>query len=323
MRPFELIPPIKDYIWGGTKLREFYGKQSDLDRLAESWELSCHKDGMSVIKDGEFAGMTLPEFLESHPEALGKNCGRFANFPVLIKLIDARDDLSVQVHPNDEYALRVEGEYGKTEMWYIVDCEPGATLIYGFRDKISKEDFRKSIENNTLLEYVNRVPVKKGDVFFIEAGTLHAIGKGILIAEIQQNSNTTYRVYDHGRVGADGKPRELHVDKALDVTATEPPKAAYGQPKQVNMAGMWRTPLAECSYFSTEKYDIFRGLTVGFADTFCHILVLDGEADIVYGGESIIHIKKGSSVFVPAGADTCDIKGKCSIILTKETKGGN
>lgn len=318
MRPFELIPPVKDYIWGGTKLRELYGKESDLERLAESWELSCHKDGVSVIKDGEFAGMPLTEFIKSHPETLGKNCARFANFPVLIKLIDARDDLSVQVHPNDEYAMRVEGEYGKTEMWYIVDCEPGASLIYGFKDKISKEDFRRSIEDNTLLEYVNKVPVKKGDVFFIEAGTLHAIGKGILIAEIQQNSNTTYRVYDHGRVGADGKPRELHVDKALDVTATEPPKAAYGQPESINMTGMWKTPLAECSYFSTEKYDIFRSLTVGSADTFCHILVLEGEADIVYGGENIIHVKKGSSVFVPAGADMCEIKGKCSIILTKE-----
>ena len=322
MRPFELIPPIKDYIWGGTKLREQYGKESTLERLAESWELSCHKDGVSIIKGGEFDGMTLPEFIGAHPEALGKNCGRFEFFPVLIKLIDARDNLSVQVHPDDGYAMRVEGEYGKTEVWYVVDCDDDAELIYGFAEETDKEQFRKAIEENTLLDIVNRVPVKKGDVFFIKSGTLHAIGKGILIAEIQQNSNTTYRVYDYGRVGADGKPRQLHVDKALEVTSCKPPTVKYGQPEKVNMAGMWRTPIAECEYFSTEKYDVFRSLTVGSPDTFTHILVLDGEADIVYDGESIIHVKKGSSVFVPAGTDTCDIKGKCSIIITKEPKGG-
>lgn len=323
MRPFELIPPVKDYIWGGTKLREQYGKESDLERLAESWELSCHKDGVSVIRDGEFAGMTLPEFLKEHPGALGRNCERFRDFPVLIKLIDARDNLSVQVHPDDEYALRVEGEYGKTEMWYIMDCEEGAELIYGFRDKISEEQFRKAIEENTLLDCVNSVPVRKGDVFFIRSGTLHAIGRGILIAEIQQNSNTTYRVYDYGRVGADGKPRELHVEKALEVTDLEPTTLKYGQPQKINMAGMWKTPLAECGYFAADKFDIFRSMTVGDPNTFCHILVLEGEADMIYGGEKIIHITKGSSVFVPAGTDTCDIKGKCSIILTKESKGGN
>lgn len=136
----------------------------------------------------------------------------------MIKLIDAKDNLSIQIHPDNEFALRVEGEYGKTEMWYIVDCEPGAYLYYGFQKEISKAEFKERIENNTLLEVLNKVPVHKGDVFFISAGTLHAIGKGILIAEIQQNSNTTYRIYDYGRVGADGKPRQLHVEKAQMVT---------------------------------------------------------------------------------------------------------
>lgn len=322
MRPFELIPPIKDYIWGGTKLREQYGKESALERLAESWELSCHRDGVSVISGGEYDGMTLPEFIGAHPEALGRNCGRFADFPVLIKLIDARNDLSVQVHPDDEYALRVEGEYGKTEVWYIVDCDEGAELIYGFAEETDTETFRKAIEEGTLLDIVNRVPVKKGDVFFIRAGTLHAIGKGILIAEIQQSSNTTYRVYDYGRLGADGKPRELHIDKALDVTECKPPTVKYGQPQRINMAGMWRTPIAECEYFFAEKYDIFRSLTVGSPDTFTHLLFLGGKAEIMYGGECVIHAKKGSSVFVPAGTDTCDIKGKCTVIITKESKGG-
>ena len=323
MRPFELIPPIKDYIWGGTKLREQFGKESGLERLAESWELSCHKDGMSVISGGEFDGMTLSDFIKEHPEALGVNCRRFENFPVLIKLIDACDNLSVQVHPDNKYAMKVEGEYGKTEVWYIVECEEGAELIFGFAEKTDTQTFRKAIENETLLDIVNRVPVKKGDVFFIEAGTLHAIGKGILIAEIQQNSNTTYRVYDYGRLGADGKPRELHIDKALEVTNCNPPEVSYGQPKKINMAGMWRTPIADCEYFSSDKYDIYRSLNAGCPESFTHILFLDGEADVMCDGECVIHAKKGSSVFIPAGNDTCDIKGKCSIILTKESKGGN
>ena len=323
MRPFELIPPIKDYIWGGTKLREQFGKESDLERLAESWELSCHKDGVSIVKDGEFAGMKLTELIEQHPEILGENCKNFEFFPVLIKLIDARDDLSVQVHPDDSYAMKAEGEYGKTEMWYVLDCDEGAELIYGFNTSISRDEFRWSIENNKLLDRVNRVKVKPGDVFFIKAGTLHAIGKGILIAEIQENSNTTYRVYDYGRLGADGKPRDLHIEKALDVTNPEPPAVPHGQHEKYNMTGMWKTPLAQCRYFITDKFDIFRSMSVGFPDTFCHILVIDGEGAVVQNGETIIELKKGSSVFVPAGTEACEVKGKCSIILTKEPKGGN
>ena len=313
MRPFLLKPPIKDYIWGGTRLRDEYGKESELERLAESWELSCHKDGGSIIDSGEFAGMPLTDFVNEHPEVLGSNCSRFEYFPVLIKLIDAKDNLSVQVHPDDAYAKRVEGEYGKTEMWYIVDCDEGAQLIYGFKDKISREDFRKAIEENTLLDCVNSVPVKKGDVFFIESGTLHAIGKGILIAEIQQNSNTTYRVYDYGRVGADGKPREL---QALEVTSLEPPAVEYGQKKKINRAGMWQTPLADCKYFTADKYDIFRSMQLETdTHTFRHIIVLEGEGEVVCGDDSIA-VKKGSSVFVPAGSETCIIKGNCSIIIT-------
>ncbi|MBP3309404.1 MAG: class I mannose-6-phosphate isomerase [Ruminococcus sp.] len=328
MKPFELIPPIKDYIWGGTRLRDEYGKESGLERLAESWELSCHKDGESIVADGEYAGKTLSEFLSVHPEALGEHCTEFRDFPILVKLIDARDNLSVQVHPDNEYARKYENDNGKTEMWYIVDCDEGAELIYGFKEKITKEMFRKAIEENTLLDYVNRVPVKKGDVFFIEPGTLHAIGKGILIAEIQQSSNVTYRVYDYGRTGADGKPRELHIEKALEVTAVEPPSRKYGQPEAVKMPHAWRTPLAFCEYFSTVKYDISDYLQFSSPESFFHILVIEGEADIYCENHEdaqsedsrIIKLKKGSSVFVPAGADPCYIKGRCTIILTNNVR---
>ena len=192
MSVLKLSPAFKDYIWGGTKLRDDFAKDCDFEKIAESWELSCHKDGNSVVSNGDDAGLTLAEYIEKHGKSvLGTNCERFENFPILIKLIDAKDNLSVQVHPNNDYAMRVEGEYGKTEMWYIVDCDEGATLLYGFKKEISKDEFAKRIADNTLLEVTNAVPVKKGDVFFIEAGTLHAIGKGILIAEIQQN---TYRI---------------------------------------------------------------------------------------------------------------------------------
>lgn len=321
MQPLILIPPIKDYIWGGTKLRDEFGKESRLERLAESWELSCHKDGGSVIANGEYAGKTLAEYIAEHPEALGTNCGRFEFFPVLIKLIDACDNLSVQVHPDNEYAQRVEGEYGKTEMWYIVDCDEGASLIYGFKEKITKEDFRKAIETNTLLEKVNSVPVKKGDVFFINSGTLHAIGKGILIAEIQQNSNTTYRVYDYGRVGADGKPRDLHIEKALDVTNLGPAKEQIRYPSVTldgESNGTVMTILADCDYFITAKIQLDdTNYTVDVDDrSFMHFLTIDGTGELDFEDEKF-GIKKGSSIFIPAGAGKITIRGNCSIIITE------
>lgn len=311
MKPFRLIAPCKDYLWGGNKLRE-YGKISDSDIIAESWELSCHPDGESLIADGEDAGRTLTAFLAEHPEAAGTNCTRFERFPTLIKLIDAKDNLSVQVHPDDAYALAHEGEYGKTELWYIVEAEEGAELIYGFGRNITKEEFRRAIEENTLLDKVNRVPVKKGDVFFIEAGTLHAIGKGILIAEIQQNSNTTYRVYDYGRVGADGKPRALHIEKALDVTRLAPVKPAQDCPK--NSSG-WQL-LGFCDYFFASCMEQEDFCIIGVDDTsFVHLLILEGDA--VLKTENVeIPLKKGTSVFVPAGTGACRIYGKCKFINT-------
>lgn len=312
MKPFELIPPIKDYIWGGTRLREEFGKKSSLDRLAESWELSCHKDGMSIISGGEYDGMTLDAFLREHPKAFKTDCTIFEEFPILIKLIDARDNLSVQVHPDNEYARKFEGDNGKTEMWYIAECDEGAELIYGFKESITKEEFRKAIEENTLLEKLNRVKVHKGDVFFITPGTLHAIGKGILIAEIQQSSNVTYRVYDYGRIGADGKPRELHIEKALEVTKPEP-AMIYKQPDYLTDETPVRKscPLCFCNYFLTSKCDISGETRFNISDTFMHILVMDGEGDVAG-----ISVKKGSSIFVPAGTGIINIKGECSLIMT-------
>ncbi|MBP3853322.1 MAG: class I mannose-6-phosphate isomerase, partial [Erysipelotrichaceae bacterium] len=189
-----LKPACKDYLWGGHRLVEEYGVDYSGDILAEAWELSCHPDGPSIIDNGAYQGKTLQEYLDAEGmEVLGENCRRFREFPILTKFIDARDNLSIQVHPNNAYALKNENQYGKTEMWYVLDAQPGAFLYYGFKEEISKEEFARRIKDNTLLDVLNAVQVKKGDVLFIESGTLHAIGKGILVAEIQQNSNVTYR----------------------------------------------------------------------------------------------------------------------------------
>lgn len=317
--PMKLEAPLKDYLWGGTRLKDEYGKKTNLDKVAESWELACHKDGKSKIVNGEAAGLFLEDWLAGQDKSvLGTNAASFPYFPLLIKLIDAKGDLSVQVHPDNDYAMRVEGEYGKTEMWYIVDCEPGASLLYGFKEKISKEEFERRIADNTLLEVCNRVPVKKGDVFFIDSGTLHAIGKGILICEIQQNSNTTYRIYDYGRVGKDGKPRELHVKKAIDVTKLEPPtKPTTALAKIDIIPGLDMKLLAECEYF-TAYHATLKGeasLKAG-SESFQTFTFLSGSLKLT-SGDTVLDFYKGESVFIPAGLGIYTLTGDATFILSK------
>jgi len=315
--PLLLKPPIKDYLWGGTRLKTEFGYETDKDIAAEAWLLSCHKDGSDVIVNGELAGKTLPEVLEIWGnDAIGKKAAEFSYFPLLIKFIDAKQSLSVQVHPDDEYALKVEGEYGKTEMWYIVDCDEGARLIYGFSDKISKDEFERRIKDNTLTEVCNYVPVHKGDVFFITAGTLHAIGEGILIAEVQQNSNSTYRVYDFGRVGADGKPRELHIEKALDVTKCEKPTIPYGQVGEVEKIGNNSIrELASCDLFTASVLNLTDSAEICEKESFVSLVVLDGEVTIKWE-ENEINAKKGDSIFVPANYKV-NLMGKAQILCSK------
>ena len=217
-KPFLLTPAGKDYLWGGNRLKTEFNKEIDLVPLAETWECSTHPDGPSVIVTGRHAGKTLAELLKEHPEYLGKHPGTEGELPVLIKFIDAKKNLSVQVHPDDDYARKYEnGQLGKTEMWYVMDAAPDAQLVYGFNHDITKEQLRQSLKDGTVEKYLQKVKIQKDDVFFIEAGTVHAIGAGALIAEIQESSNLTYRLYDYNRVGKDGKLRELHIDKALAV----------------------------------------------------------------------------------------------------------
>ena len=314
MKPFLLQSVCKDYVWGGNRLRTF-GKTSDADRIAESWELSCHPDGESRIASGEFAGLTLTAFLTQHPEALGANCRKADRFPVLIKLIDAQKNLSVQVHPGDAYALANEGEPGKTELWYIIDAAPGAEILYGVKEAMTQTEFRESIETGTITEKLRHIPVHPGEVYFIPAGTLHAIGAGCLVAEVQENSNTTYRVYDYGR------GRALHIDKAMDVTTLRPIEAeVLSRPVCING---WRAQhLSDCDYFYVTLWEPETAAPAAWRvgeDTasFLHILVLDGSGTVQTADGERLLLEKGASLFIPAGAQKGRIAGNLRFIVTE------
>lgn len=304
--PLLLSPVTKDYLWGGDRLKTEYGIPCPTDICAEGWMLACHADGTNTVLNGELKGKSFKEALSLW--------GKKDEFPILIKLIDAKDKLSVQVHPEDEYAYKNEGEPGKTEMWYIVDCDEGAELIYGFKRSVDKAEFERRIKDNTLDEVVNYVPVKKGDVFFIAAGTLHAIGKGILIAEIQQNSNTTYRVSDYGRLGADGKPRALHLTKAMEVADLSTPTLPYGDVgERVSTPYGVRRHLADCAYFSADSVELSGKMELS-AEDFISVLVLEGAACATWETKTL-SLQKGDSLFLPKGV-TLTLTGTASLILS-------
>lgn len=316
--PMLLKAPLKDYLWGGTQLKEAYGKESDLEKIAESWELSCHKNGTSGIVNGCHKGKSLQELLEEYPDYAGKNAEKFEKFPVLIKLIDACDKLSIQVHPEDLYAKENEnGEYGKTEVWYIVDAKPDASLIYGFSKDVTKEEFENAINSNTLQDILNFVPVKKGDVFFIPAGTVHAICDGILICEIQQNSDTTYRVYDWGRVDKDGKGRPLHIQKALAVSNLNVSGQTDFSIKRESFFGNQKGIIAECEYFKAYEYLVSQRLTLTACEnSFQALTFLEGSGTILYHGEEFC-FEKGQTYFIPADSGSYEICGNTTVILTE------
>lgn len=304
----KLAPVYKDYIWGGTKLNKSFGKRSGLERIAESWELCIHKYGESRVDGGELDGCTLSEHLDKYGrELLGKNALEFDRFPVMIKFIDAADNLSVQVHPSDEHALANENEYGKTEVWYILECEEDACLHIGLNRDVTRDELEARIRDNTLTDIINKVPVKRGDVYFIEAGTIHAIGRGTVICEIQQNSNTTYRVYDYGRRDKNGNTRELHIDKALDVIN----RRRYTPENNGNGA-----LIAKCKYFTAEKVncDGTAEILLG-KDSFRSLIIADGEGELSLG-EQKIQVKRGDSIFVPAQSGRVVVCGKCEIVVT-------
>ncbi|MCQ2470510.1 MAG: class I mannose-6-phosphate isomerase [Clostridia bacterium] len=318
MEMIKLTPFIADYIWGGSRLIDEYGIETDKSPAAEAWVLSCHKAGPAVVTEGEYKGKTLQEIYENDKSICGTNGQKFEFFPILIKLIDAKNNLSIQVHPDDEYAMRVEGEYGKTEAWYILDCDDDAELILGFNRDVTVEEFKEAAQSEKMLDIVNKVKVKKGDLFFIEAGTMHAICKGIMLAEVQQNSNTTYRIYDYGRLGADGKPRPLHVDKAADVTKLCPPEIPDAASRKIEKFQFAeRTELTSCDLFKMFNLKV-DGKFDGVADetSFVSLLCLEGNAKVICG-EKTLDFKKGESIFIPANAGDFSVDGKAEILETR------
>lgn len=316
--PLRLQSIFKDYLWGGTRLKTLFNKETPLEKVAESWELACHKDGDNIILNGPYKGTTLKTYVarEQEQHILGSHGDRFPYFPLLIKLIDAKRDLSLQVHPDNEYALEVEGEYGKTELWYVLEAEEGASLVYGVNKELTRSELRQKLERGNILDVVNRVAVKKGDVFFIDAGTLHSIGGGILLAEIQQNSNTTYRLYDYDRIDKGGKKRALHIDKALDVVKLSPSKPTWICSKMTFFAEYDVEFLSDSEFFKVYRFDLHgRCHLVSGKDSFHSIVILEGvlELEYPYGTELM---EKGDSFFVPAYLGEYFIRGTGSFLLS-------
>ena len=313
MEILKLQPCGKDYLWGGTRLRDEYGKKIDLTPLAETWECSVHPDGPSVIANGEYRGQTLSSVLKQHPEYLGTKV-KNGELPVLVKFIDAKQDLSVQVHPDDTYANKHEGDNGKTEMWYVVESERGAGMYCGFKRKVTKDELADALANGTVTDLLNFIEVKKGDCLFIKSGTVHAICGGVLVYEIQQNSTLTYRLYDYGRVGADGKPRELHIAKALEVTDTQ----SVCRPNEtVRRLSDGAELLGECRYFIAVAYDTSEcGGTEVSERSFSAFTCVDGECVLTAGGGSCA-LGRGDSCFVPAGSGKVRFDGNAVLIEAK------
>ena len=308
MEPLKLGMITKKIIWGGERLAREYGKGTPGEKIAESWELTDRADGVNTIVGGTFDGMLLSDYLNAHKDEVKKGWDG-ERFPLLIKLIDAEADLSIQVHPDDEYAAAHTTDLGKTEMWYIVDAAPDARIIYGLKKKYSAAEVRAAIENGTLEELMNYVPIKKGETYFIPSGMVHAICRGILIAEIQQNSNITYRVYDYNRRGADGKLRELHVDDALAVIdKIEDPSAVRADAN--DELGI----IAKCGYFTVYHFEKAFTMTAT-EESFVHLLCLGGEAVITWNGGEM-NIKKGESVYIPAGFGEFAVSEGADIVVS-------
>lgn len=320
--PFRLIPAEKENLWGGSYLKNEYGKQTEIRHLAETWECSTHPDGPSTAKGGVHDGESLPQILREHPEYIGtravRRMGERPGLPILVKLIDATENLSVQVHPDDAYALEHEHSFGKTEMWYILRAEPGAKIVYGFQRDVTREELRRAAEDGTVEELLNHIYVKPGEVYFIPAGQVHAIGAGIVLAEVQESSNLTYRLYDYHRVDRNGKPRELHVEKALQVADLRRQESAAAH-----------LPL-ECEFFRVKKHALYgkdddlhrkNNDPCGKGTISCSPLELpndDGSFHVllcIHGkgrllSEDIrVPFEKGSTIFVPAGSGKLRLEG--------------
>lgn len=317
--PFVLKPAAKDYLWGGSRLNDDFNLDIPISPFAEAWVCSTHPDGVSMLNSGE----ALSDVLASHPELLGSHAlqitGGKPELPILIKLIDAKADLSVQVHPDDEFAKEFEGQWGKTEMWYVLAAKKDSELVYGFKEDMTEEQVREAVEDGSISMYLNHVPVHKDDVFYIESGTVHAIGAGCLVAEIQESSNVTYRLYDYNRVDKKGKKRELHIDKALEVSKL----SSSATPKQPMRVLKYRNGsagelLTRCKYFQVERVLLnTEGRKLADFKTgnnsFHALLCVEG-CGVMFGEEVTLPFFKGDCIFVPADSIPLKLHGRAQIL---------
>lgn len=311
--PLVFEPILKERIWGGTKLKTVFNKPITSDITGESWELSTVKGDVSIIAEGEYKGKLLSELLSEFPEEMlgNKVYEKFGTeFPLLFKFIDAKEDLSIQVHPNDELAKKRHNSLGKTEMWYVMQADEGARIVVGFKEKSSREAYLENLEKKTLLSILQEIPVKKGDVFFLETGTIHAIGAGIVIAEIQQTSDITYRVYDWDRVDAEGKSRELHIDLALDAIHYDTADAKKEYAKEENKSNL----AVSCPYFITNYLPLDGKISKSNPDgSFRVYMCMEGTFKLDYQGTSWQY-KKGDTVLLPAALKDFGLEGKAVLL---------
>ena len=312
--PFKFHPVYKSYIWGGRNLESF-GRTLPEGKVAESWEISGHPSGVSTVSNGELAGVTLIELITKYGRGIIGTAlpeKDLKKFPLLVKLLDANDKLSVQVHPEDAYAFAHEnGELGKNEMWYILEAKPGAKLIYDVRPGVTRDSFDQAIGRGEVGNCLKQLEVYPGDVLNIPAGLVHAVGEGIILAEVQQNSDTTYRVYDYDRVDANGNKRELHIEKALDVIdfdATGRKEKVEGLPVKVGEDSQKRYMIAN-PYFAIEIYDVNGTVSENADGSKFYIYIFTGGAgEILYAGDSLA-VKRGESVLIPASLGNYTLKG--------------
>ena len=324
-KPFLLKPVGKDYLWGGRRLNDDFSKDIPLQPLAETWECSTHPDGPSGVASGEFKGLSLAEVLRLQPELLGRHYAGLGELPILIKLIDAKKDLSVQVHPDDEYAFKHEqGQRGKTEMWYVLDASRDAQLVYGFSHDIERAALEKSLLDGTVEKYLQKVPVHSDDIFLIKPGTVHAIGAGALIAEIQESSNLTYRLFDYNRVDKNGKKRELHIEKALAVVNMQG-SARPKQPLRVlkYRRGYAAEMLCRCKYFQVERVLVNTERCRELAsfqsnsDSFQVLLCTNGCGIMTFGDGEVLQLFRGDCVFLPADSVEVKVHGELQMLLVR------
>ncbi|MGC6985234.1 mannose-6-phosphate isomerase, class I [Enterococcus hirae] len=313
--PMFLKPVFQEKIWGGSRLRSVFGFDIPNDKIGEDWAISAHPHGVSVVENGEYQGQKLDELWQNHKELFGNPTEPV--FPLLIKILDAEDELSVQVHPDDAYGMKHEGELGKTECWYIIDAEPGAEIIYGHHAK-TREELAEMIQEGRWDDLLKKVPVKKGDFFYVPSGTIHAIGKGIMILETQQSSDTTYRVYDYDRKDANGNTRELHIQQSIDVT-TVPAITPQIQMKEVRKGNSSIVTYLETEFFNVYEWDI-KGIT-SFKKQAPYTLatVIDGAGESVVN-EKIYPLTKGASFILPNDVTEWTVQGELSIIASEPGK---